>query len=185
MMAKRSVIDAEAERIEAVEAAEAAEAAEADKHIALLEEYIRSLKLKWTLKGIDFLVNREGCGLNQLRAALFDVKGTMQYDYSKAAKLLIAAGMVDECTAGRQGYEAVLSEAEAACEYVRLELGLYAGVLQVYIVDLMEEQGFFMGRRDVSVLGRLRSQGRQALLIQKQMAAALETVTAQTAGFMV
>lgn len=151
------------------------------KHAALMD-YIKSLNLNWTLRSCEFVRLREGYTLNQLRSALFESNGIMQADYERSAKILIAAGLVNQNTVSPDDYASILNRAADICEHVRGVIGVHVGILQYIIVDLMEAQNFFIGSAGAELLALHHSQGLQPDMVKQLMAVTLHSKAAQTEG---
>lgn len=143
------------------------------------QEYINSLNLKWTFRSIEYIVNREGYTLNQIRGAVFDVNGTLQHDIERSAKLLLSAGLVNPATVSPDDYRAVKERADEICEEWRDRFG-YIGVLQIMLVDIMEQKHFFIGTSDAKLLKHLHEEGTQTDLIKTLMAVTLDSKAHQT-----
>lgn len=143
------------------------------------QEYIKSLNLTWTFRSIEYIVNREGYTLNQIRGAVFDLNGSLQHDIERSAKLLLSAGLVNPATVSPDDYKAIQNRAAEICEEWREKFG-YVGVLQILLVDLMEKKHFFIGTSDAELLKHLHEEGTQTDLIKTLMAVTLESKAHQT-----
>ena len=143
------------------------------------QEYIKSLNLNWTFRSIEYIVNREGYTLNQIRGAVFDVNGTLQHDIERSAKLLLSAGLINPATVSPDDYKAIQNRADEICEEWRENFG-YIGVLQIMLVDVMEKKHFFIGKSDADLLSYLHEEGMQTDLIKTLMAVTLDSKAHQT-----
>lgn len=143
------------------------------------QEYIKSLNLTWTFKSIEYIVNREGYTLNQIRGSVFDLNGTVQHDIERSAKLLLSAGLINPKTVSPEDYKDVQDRASEICEEWRENYG-YVGTLQIMLVDIMEKKHFFISKSDANLLSHLHEEGTQTDLIKTLMAVTLESKAHQT-----
>lgn len=143
------------------------------------QEYIKSLNLSWSFRSIEYIVNREGYTLNQIRGAVFDLNGTVQHDIERSAKLLLSAGLINPSTVSPEDYTKIKSRADEICEEWRENYG-YVGTLQIMLVNIMEQKHFFIGRSDAELLSHLHEEGTQTDLIKTLMAVTLESKAHQT-----
>lgn len=146
--------------------------------IAKAKEYIKQLNLKWTIRSIEYLVNRENISLNQLRACVFDRGGTVVYDIERATKYIIMSGLIsrqcDDTT-----YTLIEDKAYEVLEHWQEEFG-YIGVLHMMLIEQMESKHFFMGTQDAQLLAEIAVRKSLKSLEETQKAIDLQTKTSQS-----
>ena len=145
-------------------------------------DYIKSLHLNWTLRSVEYVVNREGYTLNQLRSAAFIVNNQPQYDIERSARILIAAGLINASTVSPDDYTNIKNKAVDICEEWRKNFG-YIGVLQLLIVETMAEQHFFTNSRDAQLLTELAKTSTQTDVVQIMMAEVLKSAASQDEAY--
>lgn len=143
--------------------------------VNLAMELVNSYGLDWTMRSIDYIVNREGITFNQLRGCIFKNKsGEVAYDYNKATRLIIQAGLVGSKQIPQNDTKALEEKAYDIIEDWRDKFG-YIGTLQILLINVMEKKHFFMGTQDLRVLELLSYQNLQPDLVKTQLALDMET----------
>ena len=118
-------------------------------------ERVKSYKLKWTFRSIEYLVKEEGVPLTQLRACAFNINGEVKYDLEKSTKLLIVAGLIGEAGKyNRETYEKALNRAYEILDDWRENEG-HIGILHMLMIQIMEDKHFFMGEAETKFLVKM------------------------------
>ena len=139
-------------------------------------DWLKNLKLRWTFKSIEYMLEEEEITLNQLRACVFKNKvGEVVYNIEKAVELIIVAGLVNEIDDYRKRFE----RANEIMEEWREKFG-FIGVMQVLLINIMEEKHFFMDTGDMQILQHLASKNLQNDTILNLISTDIQTKTAQT-----
>lgn len=141
----------------------------------LAMDLINSYNLTWTIRSIDYIVNREGVTFNQLRSCVFKNKaGDVYYDYNRATRLIIQAGLVGSKQITQTDTKALEEKAYDIVEDWRYKFG-YVGTLHILLINIMEREHFFMGTQDLKVLELLSFRNLQTDLAKSQLALDMET----------
>jgi len=146
--------------------------------IAKAKDYIKQLGLRWTIRSIEYLVNRENISLNQLRACVFDRGGNVVYDIERATKYIIMSGLISkQCDS--DAYLSIEDRAYEVLEHWQEEFG-YIGVLHMMLIEQMETKHFFMGTQDAQILAEIAVRKSLKSLEETQKAVDLQTKTSQS-----
>lgn len=139
------------------------------------QEKLKSYNLKWTYRGISYLVNREGVSLNSLRSMLFKDKiGNVNLDLEKAVYLLVLCGLISTNKLEEKDYNDASDKSYEIMEDWTAS-GRHLAILHCLIINTMTEKHFFIDNRDSQSLDGLALLNIEKSLALRHLAVSEET----------
>lgn len=143
---------------------------------------INKLGLSWTFRSIDYLVNREGITLNQLRSCVYKKENSDEIEYNiyKSCVYIIASGLINPKTITIDEYNNLVDNAKDIVEDWRFNFG-NIGILQIILINIMQvKHHFFIDKKDVKVLEYMTLENLQKDIVMNTIAVDMQTKISQS-----